>query len=173
MNAYPLENDPSSFSCPVYPSIHLPIHPSVHLPIHPSVHLPAHPSAHLSIHMPIHSPSTTPSHMGSTQETLVLPTLWWTLSGDSVLASWELPVWERRETNNPSHSPAQGINCVKKEGQGCRSPRKEPAVQPDILEGFPGEEGCQKASFLPRPPTSSDPGAPTPCQAQGWKVEQI
>ena len=169
-----------------YPSTHPPTYASTHPPIYPSTQPSIHPSTYISTHRFIH-PSTYPSTYlsspplpllpslpicpsgGPPKKTFVLPTLCWTLLRGSVLALWELPVWQRKQRQTIPPFPPPSVSTVRKEELGRRSPGKEPTAQPGIMEGFPGEESCQKASFLPCPPISSDPRAPTLCQVQGWK----
>lgn len=120
---------------PTHP-IHLPIHvhthllisSSIYLPTYPSIHLPIHPTTYISTHLFIH-PSTYPSTYlsspplpllpslpiylsGGPLKKTVLPTLCWTLLRDSVLALWELPVWERKQKQTIPPLPPPSVPAV-------------------------------------------------------------
>ena len=157
----------SSIYLPTYPSIRLPIH----LHIYPSIHPPIYLSIHLLI-LPSVTPPTLSAHLS----------IWWS-TPENILASYFVldpleglspcplgapSLGEKTETNDTSPDPHLVYQLCEEE-LGRRSPGKEPTAQPGIMEGFPGEESCQKASFLPCPPISSDPRAPTLCQAERWK----
>ena len=126
-----------------YPSTHPPTYASTHPPIYPSTQPSIHPSTYISTHRFIH-PSTYPSTYlsspplpllpslpicpsgGPPKKTFVLPTLCWTLLRGSVLALWELPVWERKQRQTIPPFPPPSVSTVRKEELGRRSPGKEP-----------------------------------------------
>ena len=158
---------------PTYLPIHPPTHPPNHLHIYPSIYPPIYLSIHLLI-LPSITPSTLSAHLSiwwSTQENSASYFVLDPVEGLSPCPLGAPSLGEKTETNNTSPPPTQCTSCVRKEELGRRSPGKEPKAHPGIMKGFPGEESCQKASFLPCPPISSDPRTPTLCQAQGWKKQ--
>ena len=139
--------------------------PATSPPIHPSIHPSTYPSTHPSI------PPPTPqqSIWWSTQETL--SAAYFVLDPLRGLSPCLLGAPSLGEETDKQYLPfPHSLYQLCEEGRtGLKEPREGDHGPASIMEGFPGEEHCQKASFLPCPPISSDPEAPTLCQAQGWK----
>ena len=174
----------------IYPSMYIPIHSSVHPSTYPPTHPSAYPSTYISTHLFIH-PSTYPSTYlsspplpllpsppicpsgGPPQKTFLLPTLCWTLLRDSVLALWELSVWERKQKQTiPPLTPTQCINCVRKswaeEAQG-RSPQPSRAS----WKASQGRRAVRKHPFSLVLPSARTPELLLCARPSDGKVEQI